>query len=256
MIYANGQPINTTFFPDNTTQVWKLPVEKYIKHVSVVWEYSHESEVMQLAQLKLLLDSYGLTADLDIKYLPYGRQDKVISNTTTFALEAFSRILNNLSFGAVAIQDPHSSRALELIRRSYAYYPHKELKKVFEETNTNLVCYPDFGAASKYSDIYDYPSTGAVKVRNQLTGDIEGMELNDPELVKDKRILIVDDICDGGRTFTELAKLLREAGAVEVNLFVTHGLFSKGLRALTDYGISNCYTPKGVVKKSDFQKGV
>jgi ribose-phosphate pyrophosphokinase len=257
MIYVNGQAINTTFFPDNTTQVWKLPISTYPNYVQVVWQYSHESEVMQLAQLKALLDHHEIKADLDIKYLPYARQDKEISNEATFALKVFADILNKMKFERVAIQDPHSSKALDLIKKSYDYYPHEALAKTYEHTNTNLVCYPDAGAARKYSQVYlDFSATGAVKVRNQSTGEIEGMELNEPELVAGKRILIVDDICDGGRTFTELAKLLREAGAVEVNLFVTHGIFSKGLRALTDYGINAVFTPKGKVLKSDFQKGV
>ena len=35
-------------------------------------------------------------------------------------------------------------------------------------------------------------------------------------------------ICDGGRTFVELGKKLKELGATKVNLHVTHGIFSKG----------------------------
>jgi ribose-phosphate pyrophosphokinase len=53
------------------------------------------------------------------------------------------------------------------------------------------------------------------------------------------RCLIVDDICDGGATFVALARKLREAGAIEVSLFVTHGIFSKGKDL---EGIDNIYT--------------
>jgi phosphoribosylpyrophosphate synthetase len=62
---------------------------------------------------------------------------------------------------------------------------------------------------------------------------------------KDKRVLIVDDICDGGKTFELLAKDLYNAGAEEVNLFVTHGLFSKGLIPLKLAGIKRIFTNKG-----------
>ena len=48
-------------------------------------------------------------------------------------------------------------------------------------------------------------------------------------LLSNRRILIVDDICDGGATFVGLAKELRAAGAKKVYLYVTHGIFSKGL---------------------------
>ena len=33
------------------------------------------------------------------------------------------------------------------------------------------------------------------------------------------------DICDGGRTFIELAKVLKDNGAKRVTLYVTHGIF-------------------------------
>jgi ribose-phosphate pyrophosphokinase len=42
-------------------------------------------------------------------------------------------------------------------------------------------------------------------------------------------VLIVDDLCDGGGTFTAHASVLLAAGATAVDLYVTHGIFSKGL---------------------------
>ena len=58
-------------------------------------------------------------------------------------------------------------------------------------------------------------------------------------------MLIVDDICDGGKTFELLAEQLYSNGAEEVNLFVTHGLFTKGLRPLKNAGIKRIFTNKG-----------
>ena len=69
------------------------------------------------------------------------------------------------------------------------------------------------------------------KFKDPVTGivsEIGSPDLN-PELVKGKKCLIVDDICDGGGTFVGSAKLLIEAGADRVDLYVTHGIFSKGI---------------------------
>ena len=41
--------------------------------------------------------------------------------------------------------------------------------------------------------------------------------------------MIVDDICDGGRTFTALATELRNITSGPIFLYVTHGIFSHGL---------------------------
>ena len=43
--------------------------------------------------------------------------------------------------------------------------------------------------------------------------------------------IIVDDICDGGRTFIELGKIIRK-DYDRLILCVTHGIFSKGVEPL------------------------
>lgn len=64
---------------------------------------------------------------------------------------------------------------------------------------------------------------------------------------KKQTICIVDDICDGGRTFIEAAKLLQRLEPKEIHLYVSHGIFSKGLKVLTEAGISKIFTHKGEV---------
>jgi len=64
--------------------------------------------------------------------------------------------------------------------------------------------------------------------------------------------MIVDDICDGGATFILLAKELYAAGAKEVNLFVTHGIFSKGLIPLYEAGIKRIFTQDGEASEEHY----
>jgi ribose-phosphate pyrophosphokinase len=48
-------------------------------------------------------------------------------------------------------------------------------------------------------------------------------------------LIILDDICDGGQTFVELAKHLKAQGAKAIYLYITHGIFSKGLSVLKQH---------------------
>ena len=254
MIYLNGIPVEATFFPDRTSQVWKLPKEQLEQKSHLVrWEFEQEHELIRLAQLKKLLDVECPQAgiSLDITYLPYARQDKEISNTTTFALHVFADILNSLHFYDIEICDPHSEVALNLIKRSRAVYPTEKLEKVINLTEINVFCYPDKGAVKKYSGLYKsslikFPFIYGEKVRDQLTGYITSYELfGNPS---GKNVLIVDDLCDGGATFIILAKELIARGAAEVNLFITHGIFSKGLKGLHESGIKRIFTQMGEAK--------
>jgi ribose-phosphate pyrophosphokinase len=244
MIYLNDQPVNITVFPDKTSQVWKLPEETFqLKYVTVRWQFENESEFIHLAQLATLLHHQGLQTTLFIDYLPYGRQDKDVSNQSTFGLEPFANLLNSLQFNKIYITDPHSHVATDLIQYSKALYPHNAVQFAYETTCSDLACYPDKGALEKYSKIYDFIHIYGEKVRDQSTGNI--LSYNVVGDAKGKKVLIVDDICDGGATFKLLTTELLNQGAKEVHLFVTHGLFTKGLQPLLDSGIKRIFTKDG-----------
>jgi phosphoribosylpyrophosphate synthetase len=55
-----------------------------------------------------------------------------------------------------------------------------------------------------------------------------------PELQRSGRHIIVDDICDGGGTFNLLAEAWKRKNPAysKLELFVSHGIFSKGLDAI------------------------
>jgi ribose-phosphate pyrophosphokinase len=62
------------------------------------------------------------------------------------------------------------------------------------------------------------PSTGKITRTVVLANDLSG-----------KTAIITDDICDGGYTFIKIAEQLKEKNVEKIILYVTHGIFSKGL---------------------------
>lgn len=244
MILLNDHKIKPTIFPDNTSQVWKLP-ERAFNTVfnKITWSFEDESEFMHLAQLKLLVPH----ASLHLPYLPYGRQDKEVSNDSTFALRAFCHLLHTLNFTEITCDDPHSNVAATLIKGFHPVYPLSQISEAKDACNADLLCYPDSGAKEKYSKLMPGEKfIFCTKARDANTGEIKGLNLDG--LHDGKLILIVDDICDGGATFTRVATLLYAAGAKEVNLFVSHGLFTKGIKILRDAGIKRIFTKEGEQK--------
>ena len=63
-----------------------------------------------------------------------------------------------------------------------------------------------------------------------MTGKILSVDVPDESF--EKPVVILDDICDGGGTFIALAQVLRERTRQPLYLYVTHGLFTKGLAPL------------------------
>ena len=57
----------------------------------------------------------------------------------------------------------------------------------------------------------------------------------------------MDDICDGGATFTLLGYALQAMGVTEIHLYVSHGLFTKGTQVLREAGIKRIFTKVGEI---------
>jgi ribose-phosphate pyrophosphokinase len=273
MIILNEEPVIITTFPDKTKQVWKLSSDQlnYIKDNSdivIVWDFKDSSEVFSVVQLAWLVthektmvvnDADEMLKNkliLDCPYLPYGRQDKNISNELTFALFPFTAIVGTY-FHEFRTLDAHSEVMKSFVmdvpggicKKWENESPKEYILHARDNSNSNRICFPDAGAKIRYHQMGlgdDYPIV-MNKVRNQSTGEITGLEIVEGKAFKGDDILIVDDICDGGRTFIETAKILLDKGAKSVNLYTTHGIYSKGLDVIYKFGISKIYNWKGRV---------
>lgn len=96
---------------------------------------------------------------------------------------------------------------------------------------------PDGGALKKIFKLatpMDLDVVCAEKIRDTKTGKVVRTEVPRQDF-EGRNVMIVDDICDGGRTFIELAKVLRQRNVGKVELYVTHGIFSNGMDELMSY---------------------
>ena len=204
--------------------------------------------MMTVDALNRLLNE-AVKIELISPYFPYARQDRVCVNGEALSVSVVAKLINSLNFSKVTIWDAHSDVSLALLDRvvnitQVALLKNcKEISQKLSEGELILVS-PDAGATKKTIKIAEsfdgIPQViQAQKLRDLKTGKIIMTEVSGN--VEGKRILIVDDICDGGRTFIELAKELKIKGAIEVSLFITHGIFSKGLK-IFDGLIDNIYT--------------
>lgn len=249
MIRLNNYIITPTIFPDKTSQVWKLPKELSVEYNKIIWDFENEAEFIHIAQLCDLLT--GTHIELQIPYFPYARQDKDVSNTSTFALRTFCRILDALPVNLVKTYDLHSNVAKQILKKPLIVESaDQRIKDVMEETCTELVVFPDAGAKTRYGVVAG--KTHVVyftKIRNQLTGEITGMSSDNDEIFKKvNNILIVDDLCDGGATFTHIAKYIKNITKYpEINLYTSHGLYTKGTQILKDNGINRIFNRLGEV---------
>jgi ribose-phosphate pyrophosphokinase len=239
MIYLDGKPVEPTIFPDGTSQVWHLGRERGPVKAHVTWRFEREAEVVHLAQLLHLLTEHDNAIELHVPYLPYGRQDKPVFDDSTFALRTF--VLMMLDFQNVLWRflDPHPSSHVDPLRRLRHARVEPRIAEIMLGGDYDAVLLPDGGALTRYAarleDLCGVEILHCDKERDPATGRIAA--IRPPEIPKGvTRLLVADDLCDGGATFVEIARLIAEQApdVLELDLYVTHGIFSKGIDPLLE----------------------
>jgi ribose-phosphate pyrophosphokinase len=238
----------------NETRTWKggeehVRVMEYPSHhvieneaITIVSRATSSTEVMRILVANDALRRMGFkSVHLFIPYLPYARQDRVMNLGESLSLKVFTDMINTCKFDVVSVLDPHSDVSMALLNNGnnlselyYDYVRSVMTHIVLTESPKKgkiAVISPDGGAYKKiYKTCENILYKGDLVICNKHR-DLETNEITGTTIggnVKGKICVIIDDICDGGRTFAELGAALKEKGAEKVFLIVTHGIFSYG----------------------------
>lgn len=134
--------------------------------------------------------------------------------------------------------DPNVSNAIPNLPFENFYPTHQILKDLIKEEDISdiLVISPDMGAMERaryYADMLGsdvgvfYKRRDLSKVVNGKNPIVEHVYMGDT--VKDKTILIVDDMIASGTSMLEVAKKVRAEGAKKVYFIATFALFTEGI---------------------------
>jgi ribose-phosphate pyrophosphokinase len=171
---------------------------------------------------------------LILPYLPNARADRVFTLGQPLAVKVTCDIINSFNFKEVSITDPHSDVGPALLNNCVVYH-QAHLVTGWMDNDFTLVA-PDIGAAKKVfflaQRLNHREFVQGLKIRDIPTGEIIKCDIQRGVPIEGKNLLIADDICDGGDSFIYLAKKLKEEGAGKVGLYISHGIFSKGLGPL------------------------
>lgn len=168
--------------------------------------------------------------------LPYGpgaRQDRVNpTGDVLWTAASVATMINDRLFRRVIVLDPHSPFITQRINNVISY-PLSYVAEKLPNVRYDGVIVPDKGAkgrASVFAAVLNVPIYVGGKTRDVSTGRLSGFTL---ESIPQGHYLVADDICDGGGTFIGLADKIREQGST-ADLYVSHGIFSKGTRELLE----------------------
>lgn len=222
MIKVFNSEVVVNHFPDGTQNI-KVDQDFHTSFINVFWKYENDAEMATLMYIKKHLEKKYKLINLIMPYIPNARMDRVKNDNEVFSLKYFAEFINLLKFDMVKVFDPHSTVSEALIDNIITISPEKLIQSAISSTEVDSLFFPDEGAMKRYSNMATLPYTFGVKKRQWETGEILGLDIaGDIKLIKDKNILIVDDICSRGGTFYFAAKKLKELGAKDIHLCVSH----------------------------------
>lgn len=230
MLKLNGEIVELNHFPDGTLRM-DVDVFKYSDYrdlYRINWKFENNEELVGLIYLvkhiRRFMENTPIILYMD--YIPNARMDRVKNNNDVFTLKYFSEIINSLNFEEVIVCDPHSSVSEALIDHLFISDIEPIVSDVIKEINENnvVVYFPDNGAAKKYEGLFKGCKTVyGIKHRDWNTGKIQGLEVvtNGIDL-KDKIILMFDDIVSYGGSLYYSALKLKELGVGKIYAYATH----------------------------------
>jgi ribose-phosphate pyrophosphokinase len=236
-------------FPDGQQSIEILNADKLID-INMPIPVRIKSRLNSFQDLELIICATQALKNLRFSnielYVPYflgARSDRQFTGgSINYLKQVICPIINSQGYSKVYVVDPHSD-VLEACLNNFAKFTNNSivefaLDKLKGRSAQTALVSPDAGAIKKIYDIAkDFNInnvTTAVKVRDIQTGNIIRTELPTMDLTDIEHVIIVDDICDGGRTFIELAKEIKKQTDKPIYLIVTHGIFSGGFEKLSD----------------------
>ena len=244
---------DTSRFPDGECYT-KLEGEAIDGDVAIVQNTYPDSGLVEMLLLRDAAAGMGAKRIvMVIPYFGYARQDRLFKPGEPTSAKVMCSVLDRFCDKVVTI-DIHKESTLEGFS-----HPHKDLKAAaciadyYRGKGIDLVLSPDIGAKDRAKDVgsrlgvsYDHLQ------KTRLSGTevrIAPAEMD----CKGKRVLIVDDMISTGGTIIAAASALKAAGASEVSVACTHGVFVgdalSRLRSSDLKEVLSCNTLEGPASK-------
>ena len=257
MIKINEHILKVGHFPDGTQSIEFPTIYFGDNPIVVTWLYDSDEEIFTIACIADWVKRIHCTANLNLPYVPNARMGRIKSQNQNFSLKVFANFINSLGFNFVDVYNVHSNVSEALIDHIRVCDPDGDVRTCIYRYEPDVIFFPDEGACKRYTDLTSVkdsklPVVFGIKKRDFATGKILGLDVISDIDLKGKKVLIVDDICSAGGTFKYSAMKLKELGASDVALYISHceDNIQNGDLLKTDL-ISKIFTTDSILHISD-----
>ena len=212
--------------------------EKYVRVLgdgkeAVVVQSMFRPQNERLVELLLLGDALREKGFKHLKavvpYLAYSRQDRVAKEGEPISVRAIMKAIS-LYYDELYVFDLHNPKTLEYFPgKALNVSPAKVIANYFKDKlGKGVVLAPDRGALERAKTVANILGLEFSYFEKKRISPTE-VQMRPVEVdVKEKNVLIVDDIISTGGTMIKAANILKGMGASKVFVVATHGVFAEG----------------------------
>lgn len=200
-------------------------------YVTVNWNWFKEPDVMiPLMKIDAIRRQYGdkIKIQLEANYLPYSRQDRMFEVGQSLPLEIIYNVLKTMDIG-ISTMAFHSNNYCD----TYLSLTNKKIPlHIIFLYHPLIACFPDKNAINHFDNCPPLTLTFAkTRINNSIQLQLMPSKWLTSFAGLKNKFIICDDICDGGRTFIECAKLLKAefGNEIQIDLLIYHAFMTHGL---------------------------
>ncbi|NMA29996.1 MAG: ribose-phosphate pyrophosphokinase [Candidatus Pacebacteria bacterium] len=257
-------PIEISKFANDEKRVW-IKDKELVRGQEVCLVQSFNAPVDEnIIETLLIIDALerlgarGVT--LIIPWLGYSLQDKVFRPGEAIAAKVVADTISQRFINQIFLLDLHNSNIPGFFSvpthhlfadEIFINYLKKEID--FDQA---VVASPDFGGIKRSRIFAEKVALDVVNIdksRDLKTGQVTAHELHGPS-VKNKTVIVIDDVIISGSTVIESANLLKKNGAKKVYFLASHGVFCQGLNELENSAVDQIIVSNSIRQKQETSK--
>ena len=164
-----------------------------------------------------------------IPYFGYARQDRKVVPRTAISAKLVSNLITNAGANRILSVDLHAGQIqgffdipVDNLFATPIFARHIKKAKL-----NNLICVaPDVGGVERTRALSRRINSTIAIIDKRRSAPGKSVVMNIVGSVKNKNCIIVDDIIDSGGTIVNAVKALKEKGAKDVYVYITHAVLS------------------------------
>jgi ribose-phosphate pyrophosphokinase len=195
---------------------------------------------------------------LIIPYLPHSRQERRDGQRTAISSRMVADMIQLMGADRIITLDLHTN-AIEGFYKIPVdpLSSHRLFLQHIQQSKTEdlCLCSPDFGGIKRIKEYKKNLEAEMVVINKERLkpNTVASMEIIGD--VKNKNVVIIDDLIDTAGTLCKAADLLFEHGAISVSAYCTHGVLSgQALENISKSKINKLYISDTVIEKVDHPK--